>query len=129
MAQATIPANTAQSSPVSVSVAIPACTINLIDIEVPPGPAGLMGFYLACSGQQVIPFNAGQFIIWDNYRDTWALDNFPETGAWSVVGYNLDNAFGHTVTIRYHTDPLNVSTTVPTVTIVSTPVAQIPVTL
>jgi hypothetical protein len=88
-----------------------------------------MGFYLAISGQQIIPFNAGQFIIWDNYRDSWSLDNFAETGAWTVVGYNLDGAFAHEVVLRFHTDPLSQSAPTPSITIVTQPLPQVPVTL
>ena len=126
---ASIPANTAKSALATVSAAIPACTVDTIDLEVPPGPQGLMGFYLAMSGQQIIPMTAGEFIIWDNYRDSWSLEDFPETGAWQIVGYNLDGAFAHEVVIRYHTDPLSVDSTPPTLTIITSPAPMEPVTL
>jgi hypothetical protein len=126
---ASIPANTPQNALATVAATIPMCTVDQVDIEVPPGPQGLMGFYLAMSGQQIIPMNPGQFIVWDNYRDTWSLDDYPETGAWQVVGYNLDGAFAHEVVLRFHTDPLEVTAAQPTLTIITQPLPQVPVTL
>lgn len=107
---ATIPANTPTNALAIEQVAIPACNVDSIDLEVPPGPAGLMGFYLAISGQQIIPFETGQFIVWDDRYDSWALDDFPQTGAWSVVGYNLDGVNGHSVVVRFHTSPFSTPT-------------------
>lgn len=116
----TIPAATAKDSLYSVQLALPQEQVILVDLEVPPGPGGLMGFYLAVSGQQIIPFEVGEFIVWDDRFDTWNLEEFPTTGAWSFVGYNLDTANDHTVTVRFHDDPLTTpSSSAPAVTIVN----------
>jgi len=75
--------------------------IESIDLEVPPGPSGLMGFYLALSGQQWIPWETGEFIVWDDYRDNWPLTDQPTSSGWEVHGYNLDE-YDHSVVVRFH---------------------------
>lgn len=119
--QATIPAGTLKSALVTVSLQLPPEVIQQVDIDVPPGPAGLMGFYLACSGQQVIPFETGQFLIWDDREKDWPLENFPTNAKWSIVGYNL-GAFDHTVVVRFHSQsavPTTVDNNIPSVTFIT----------
>lgn len=103
-----IPASTAKAAPFTKVISFPAETVITLDLEVPHGPVGLMGFYLAISGQQIIPFQTGEFIVWDDVQDTWALEDYPQTNAWSIVGYNLDTTFAHQVVARFHNEPLHV---------------------
>jgi hypothetical protein len=98
---ATIPAGTAKNSLFTSSFTMPPEDILEVEIEVPPGPSGLMGFYLAASGQQVIPFETGEFLVWDDRVAKWTVDNYPTQAKWSIVGYNLGN-FPHDVTVRFH---------------------------
>lgn len=118
---ASIPANTPKATPVTIKLAVPNEVVAMIDVEVPPGPSGLMGFYLAMSGQQIIPFETGQFIVWDDREREWYLDDYATTGAWSVVGYNLDNVNAHAVSLRFHNNPLPTASAVsaPTINIVT----------
>ena len=53
---ATIPAGTLKTALVTVALDLDYVEIESVDLEVPPGPSGLMGFYLARSGQQWIPY-------------------------------------------------------------------------
>lgn len=99
-----VPAGTAQATPVSLGISFPTEQVLSVDLEVPPGPAGLMGFYLAISGQQVIPFETGEWIVWDDVRASWPLDDYPVTGAWSLVAYNTD-IFAHEIIVRFHDQP------------------------
>ena len=112
-----IPADTAKASPYSADLPLPQECVESVDLEVPPGPNGNMGFYLAMSGQQVVPLEVGTFIVWNDRFDSWYLNDYPTTGAWSVVGYNLDTVNAHEVTVRFHDNPISASTTSPTVTI------------
>lgn len=98
---ASIPAATPKSALAVVKMPLTNFEIEQIDIEVPPGPAGLMGFYLALSGQQWIPFETGQFLIWDNRSASWRLNNQPTSYGWEVHGYNL-GANAHNVEVRFH---------------------------
>lgn len=117
-----IPAGTAKSSPVTFAIGLPNYEVESIDVEVPPGPSGLMGFQIAVSGQQWIPWEAGQYITWDNRAVSWTLVDQPNLGAWQVIGYNTD-VYAHEVVVRLHVNPLMipVATTVPSITIVTQP--------
>lgn len=102
---ATIPAGTLLATPVTVPLALDFVDIESVDLEVPPGPSGLMGFYLARSGQQVIPYESGEWLIWDDRFDSWYLTDQPTGSGWQVVGYNLDD-YDHSVVVRFHTNPV-----------------------
>ena len=102
---ATIPAGTLKTSPVTIPIALDYVDIESVDLEVPPGPSGLMGFYLARSGQQVIPYESGEWLIWDDRFDSWYLTDQPTGSGWQVVGYNLD-VYDHDVVVRFHTNPV-----------------------
>jgi hypothetical protein len=104
--------------------------IESVDLEVPPGPAGLMGFYLAISGTQWIPHSAGQFIVWDDTKDTWYLTDQPTSYGWEMHGYNTD-IYPHSVVVRFHllTPPDPTGATAPSITIVTTPAPQQVITL
>ena len=113
----TIPAGTAKATPYSAALALPMEQLESVDIEVPPGPRGLMGFYLAQSGQQVIPWESGQWIVWDDRFATWYIAGYQANASWSVVGYNLDGVNTHSLVVRFHDNPLvTTSATPPTIT-------------
>lgn len=125
-----IPAGTAKNALFSANMAVPQGVVQYIDLEVPPGPSYLMGFYLLNSGQQMIPFEVGQFIVWDDVQQSWPLEKFITTGAWSLAGYNLDTFNAHAVTVRFHQNALGPTST-PTVqvNIVTTPPVLAPINL
>lgn len=98
---AKIPANTPQSALAVVALPLNLYDIESIDLEVPPGPSGLMGFYLALSGQQWLPWEAGEFLVWDDRFDSWPLTDQPTSYGWEIHGYNLDG-YDHFVVVRFH---------------------------
>lgn len=119
---ATIPAGTLIDAPASIPLDIDNWELESIDLEVPAGPAGLMGFYIANNGVQWIPFLAGTWLVWDDVQASWTLENQPNASGWAVVGYNT-GTFDHAVTVRMHVNPPTGTTpttpaTPPTVTIV-----------
>lgn len=119
--QATIPANTPKATPAVVNISLPSEIVQLVDLDVPPGPAGLMGFYLAVSGQQMIPFEMGEWLVWDDREKSWPIENFPTSAKWSIVGYNL-GGFPHTITVRFHSQSAVLTqpnTIIPSVTFVA----------
>lgn len=116
----TIPAGTTKAATFSENLSLDNRVIESIDLEVPAGPAGLMGFYIARAGQQVIPFEDGQYIVWDDRSASWQLSEQPTAQGWQIVGYNT-GVFDHAVVVRFHTNyPDIVSTALPELTIVST---------
>lgn len=132
--QATIPAGTAKATPVTRALAQANYEIESIDLEVPPGPSGLMGFYIALSGQQWIPWEPGAYIVWNDRTENFPTENQVVNGGWQVVGYNT-GAYDHTVTVRFHTNPIpspeqpEVAPYIPQVNIISTPLELEPVVL
>lgn len=97
---ATVPAATPQSAPVTVPLAVPVMDVDEIRLRIPPGPSGLMGFYLAVGGGRVIPYNGADWIVADDENMAFPLDSFPSSGAWSLVGYNL-GTFAHSVMVTF----------------------------
>ena len=129
---ATIPAGTFETAPATVDLPMDNWDIEQIDLEVPPGPAGLMGFYVANNGVQWIPATPGAWLVWDDVQQSWPFTDQPNASGWAVVGYNT-GVYDHSVTVRFHVNPTSAelaTTTAPTVTFVSsdTPAAD-PVTL
>lgn len=117
---ATIPKNTPIATPVTVAFSLDNRVVTQVDIDVPPGPSFLLGFFLGHSGTQLIPYEVGEYIIWDDHQESWALEEFPTSDGWSLTGYNLSVAFDHSVAIRFHTE-------YPPVPTASTPVAPLTV--
>jgi hypothetical protein len=119
-----IPAGTAKATPVTINIPIGNFEIESIELEVPPGQSRLMGFYLALSGQQVIPYDAGEYLVWDNQEKSWPLTNQVTTGRWQVVGYNT-GSYPHRVIVRFHVNSLGDPPPPPSpqVTIISQPLA------
>jgi hypothetical protein len=99
----TVPAGTAKLTPVTVPITTPVRTVTEIEVVIPPGPAGQMGFMVAMSGVPVIPYNSGEWIIGDDDKINWPLDDFPDSGDWSVVAYNT-GVYDHTVYFRLLTE-------------------------
>ena len=127
---ATVPANTPKTALFTYDIPLSNYTIESVDLEVPPGPAGLMGFYLARSGVSWIPYEADEYLVWDDRFDSWTLNDQPTGIGWQVVAYNIDTQFSHDVVVRFHVNPVVVSLSPsPGITIVTTPLPQVPVTL
>lgn len=95
------PANTAEASYLVTALPFQDGQVERVEILVPPGPSGLMGFKLAHSGQSVIPLSGSQWNIADNARFDWPLHSFPTGNAWELWTYNTD-VFEHTIYIWFH---------------------------
>lgn len=105
--QVTVPAGTAQANAVTTAFTIPAGTVERLEVLVPPGPSGLVGFQVLFAGVQVIPDDPGVFIVSDNERIPWDLHNFPTDGRWSVRAYNTD-VYDHTLYFRLLVNELGI---------------------
>ena len=105
---ATIPAGTIPPGTVTVPLDLEPSNVESIRWRVPPGPRGNMGWCLAMGSVQVLPDDAGTFIIADDEEDTWNISNLPDSGAWEVIGYNT-GTFDHTVYLGFFTTPIATS--------------------
>ncbi len=119
----TIPAGTLKTAPQTTDLNIDGWDLETLDLEVPAGPAGLMGFYIANNGVQWIPQGPDEWLVWDDRQKSWPFTEQPNASGWQVVGYNLGD-YDHDVIVRMHVnlppDP-SASTSAPAITFVSTP--------
>lgn len=97
----TVPAGTTQAAPQVTPIPLRDSIVERIQVIVPPGPSGLVGFAFLHSGQQVIPFTGGQWIVVDDQTLDWPVSNFPTGDKWSVQAYNLD-VHSHTLYCFFH---------------------------
>lgn len=101
---ATIPAGTLASAPVTVALGVDNFEIERIDLEVPPGGAGNVGFYLANNGHPWIPRTVGEWLVWDDRVETFYPTGYPTAGGWQITGYNT-GVYAHAVIARFHVNP------------------------
>ena len=98
--QPTVPAGTAIAAPFTTALQFNRAIVQRIEILVPPGPSGLVGFRIQHSGRTVIPYDTSQWIITDDEKIPWEVDNFPTGSAWGFQAYNLD-IYDHTIYLRF----------------------------
>lgn len=103
--QATVPANTPASNPVTIQLPLGTNIVDKIRWRVPPGPRGHLGWALFMGGVQVVPDDAGAFIVADDEYDDWVISGLPDSGAWELVGYNTGGN-PHTVYLGFFTTPV-----------------------
>lgn len=101
----TLPAGTGMSSPATTTLGFRDGVVRRIDVRVPPGPSGLMGFYVGYASGPVIPETAGTFLVMDDESWSYEVDNHPTGTQWQVTGYNTD-VYDHTVYVTFHLDEL-----------------------
>ena len=103
----TIPAGTTAADPTVDELGFDNWDVERIDLQVPPGPLGCMGFYLANNGMPWIPRALGEWIVWDDHRETFYPTGYPTGAGWQLVGYNT-GTFPHVVICRFHVNPVAV---------------------
>lgn len=99
----TIPAGTQPSAPVVVPMPLTPRIVRRIEVRIPPGPRGTVGFRLGLVQRQLIPYNAGGWIIGDDQALGWDLEGMPSSGAWQLQGYN-QGQFNHSIEVRFLLD-------------------------
>jgi hypothetical protein len=120
----TIPAGTPKATPVTINTRFEPLAVDKIDIRVPPGPLGQMGFQIASSRQQVIPWNAGAFVVANDDSLSFPSTSYPNSGDWQVIGYNT-GAFDHTIYVTFFLS-LVPADAPPTVAVTATQLSTIP---
>jgi len=91
----TIAAGVAKATPVLTTIELGVRRVVEVKVEVPPGPRGEVGFWLGSGGVQIVPKNMGTFIVTDNQHMSLAIDDFFDSGSWTVAMYNTGN-YPHT---------------------------------
>lgn len=101
----TVPAGTPKSAPVTFPCVFQQGYVIEVDIKVPPGPTGNLGFFIAAGGSQYIPRTIGSFVMPDNDYITWPLTNAIDSGSWAVVGFNT-GIYDHTIQVGFQINEL-----------------------
>ena len=106
----TIPANTAKASPEDLEVKLTHGVVHRVEIGFPSGCAGLAHLQIRRGGHQVWPTNPQGSFNTDDY--TIPIDDyyelFEEPYILTLVGWNLDDTYDHTLEIRFGILPLAV---------------------
>lgn len=123
----TIPAGTPASAPVTIPLAMDNWEIERIDLEVPPGPSGHMGFQLLNNGVAWIPYGPGNWVVWDDVRESYYMTDQPTASGWAVEGYNT-GTYNHSVIVRFHVNPTSPDATDTTATAVNIVTTDTPAT-
>ena len=97
---ATIPAGTPKAVPVVVNMVFPPMVVEEIEVIVPPGPNGAMGFKIGQAGVQVFPLSPDDYIVTSNEALKWPIEGANTSGAWQVIGYNT-GTFNHSLEVRF----------------------------
>lgn len=100
---ATVPAGTPQAAPATVAIGFPPRVVRRIDWRVPNGPMGVFGWRLAMGGVQVLPTAGDAWVLANDEAQTWHPEGAPDSGAWSVTGYNTGR-YPHAVYLTFHLD-------------------------
>lgn len=94
------PAGTPQSSPQTTALDFPEGEVDRIEVLIPPGPSGLLGWAIDHSNQRILPYESAGFIVADGEVIKWDLERFPTGRDWQAVTYNED-VYPHTIYLRF----------------------------
>jgi hypothetical protein len=89
-----------QNAPQRTNLSMPFRRIEAVEIVVPDGLRGQVGFALGAAGVAMIPVNSGQWIVTNDEKIHWPLEDQITSGAWQLIAYNL-GVFTHILQIRF----------------------------
>jgi hypothetical protein len=95
-----VPGQTAIATPQTTALDFDMGVVQRIEILIPPGPSGLVGFRIMHSGRSVIPYDTSKWVVADDEVIKWDTENYPVGSAWALQAYNLD-AYDHTLYLRF----------------------------
>lgn len=84
-----LPAGTKTSRPILLDMRMPARVVNTIQVVVPPGCNGVVGFRILNSGLPIIPYDSDGWVITSGETIQWPVDGAITSGAWGAEGFNL----------------------------------------
>ena len=96
--QLLVTAGTPSATPATTSLLVPASVVEVIEIMVPPGPHGTLGWQLWYGGGQLFPYNAGTWLVADDDTIKYVPAISYDGGAWSLKAYN-SGTYDHTLYI------------------------------
>lgn len=119
----TVPAGTTEALFGQFPLSFKDGRVDRLEIHVPPGPSGLVGFRVAHSGQSVIPYTGVRWFVVDNAHLDWDLDNYPTGDFWELWAYNTD-VYEHSLEVWFHVTEISVSAPVQNTPIPIEPIGE-----
>lgn len=104
----TVPANTAIASFVSSGLGIGDSQVQKIEIQFPPGCAGLVGARVTYTKTPVYPRGTNSWFTFDDVLYPIEVTNQGNSGAWALDAYNLDY-YAHNLIVYMSWNYLNQS--------------------
>lgn len=99
----TVPHGTAIATPQTTQLQLGTSQVSWVELQVPPGPRGALGLYIASSNVQVIPANTPSgpnWLVLDDDTDRYDQEGQTTGGDWQAVAYNI-GAYDHTFWVRF----------------------------
>lgn len=96
----TCPPGVTPDAPIIIDLTMPTREIDEIRVEVPPGPAGTMGWALGAAGEQVIPTPPTSFVITDRNTFVYQLPEQIDSGAWQAQMWNVGQ-YPHSIYVYF----------------------------
>lgn len=97
-----VPASTPVASPLIFNLNFPPRIVEQIEVQVPPGPRGEVGFAVGQAGTPIFPYEPGTWVVTDDRTLVWDIVDANTSGAWQLFAYNT-GSFNHTLYIRFRT--------------------------
>lgn len=119
----TIPANTVIASFQTTQADFQNGRVDRLEVRIPPGPSGLVGFRVAHSGQVIIPRRGDEWFVTDNDKLDWDLSNYPTGNAWEIDAYNID-VYEHRIFFWWHITELGRDSPIVVTPVAITPLAM-----
>lgn len=88
------------AAPQVFNVAFPPRRVDRIEVRIPPGPRGEVGFAIGSSGAAVIPREAQTYIVSDNEVLAWDVEDLWDSGSWQVFAYSTGH-YSHKLQFRF----------------------------
>lgn len=96
----TVPANTPKAANFTADLSFPARVVQELEVVVPAGPRGFLGFAIGAAGVPIIPVEPGAFMVTDGEVISWALQGYHDSGSWTLFAYN-SGKYAHTLEVRF----------------------------
>jgi len=82
-------------------MSFPTRQVDRVDVLVPPGNNGQVGFQIANAGIPVIPYNTGAFLFANGELLAMPLIGAITSGSWQLIAYNTGQ-FDHKLFVRFY---------------------------
>lgn len=98
----TVPANTPESAPATLETVPQRGIVTAIDIQFPPGPAGMVFVRIKRAHQHVWPLNTEGYVTGDNTTVHWEGEYRIETAPTflTIEGWSPGTTYDHTIQVR-----------------------------